>query len=65
MTRPLLTLTDLACHYPIRGGILQRQVNSVKALDGINLTLNRGECLGIVGESGCGKTTLGKTLIRL
>ena len=47
------------------GGVLRRQVNSVKALDGINIDIYRGECLGVVGESGCGKTTTGKTIIGL
>ena len=47
------------------GGVLRRQVKSVKALDGINIDIYRGECLGVVGESGCGKTTTGKTIIGL
>jgi oligopeptide/dipeptide ABC transporter ATP-binding protein len=47
------------------GGVLRRQVNSVKALDGINIDIYRGECLGVVGESGCGKTTTAKTIIGL
>jgi oligopeptide/dipeptide ABC transporter ATP-binding protein len=61
----LLNLVDLKKHYPIHGGVLRRQVASVKALDGIDLTIRRGECLGLVGESGCGKTTTGKAIIRL
>jgi oligopeptide/dipeptide ABC transporter ATP-binding protein len=61
----LLSLVDLKKHYPILGGVLRRQVASVKALDGIDLSILRGECLGLVGESGCGKTTTGKAIIRL
>ena len=67
MTDPtkIISLKDLKKHYPIMGGVLRRQVNSVKALDGINIDIYRGECLGVVGESGCGKTTTGKTIIGL
>ncbi|MGD8664117.1 MAG: ABC transporter ATP-binding protein [Desulfobacterales bacterium] len=61
----ILSLKDLKKHYPIMGGVLRRQVNSVKALDGVNIDIYRGECLGVVGESGCGKTTTGKTIIGL
>ncbi len=61
----ILELRHLTKHYPILGGVLRRQVNSVKALDGIDLDIYRGECLGMVGESGCGKTTTGKAIIRL
>ncbi len=61
----LIELKNLKKHYPIMGGILRKQVNSVKALDGIDLEIYRGECLGLVGESGCGKTTTGKAIIRL
>jgi oligopeptide/dipeptide ABC transporter ATP-binding protein len=61
----ILELRNLKKHFPILGGVFLRQVNSVKALDGIDLDIYRGECLGLVGESGCGKTTAGKTIIRL
>ncbi|PID58270.1 peptide ABC transporter ATP-binding protein [candidate division KSB3 bacterium] len=61
----LLELKHLKKHYPILGGIMRRPVNSVKAVDGINLDIYRGECLGLVGESGCGKTTTGKAIVRL
>ncbi|MCP4020412.1 MAG: ABC transporter ATP-binding protein [Desulfobacteraceae bacterium] len=65
MMEKILELKKLKKHYPIHGGVLRRQLNSVKALDGIDLTINRGECIGIVGESGCGKTTTGKAVIKL
>ncbi len=61
----ILILKKLKKHYPIFGGFFKRQINSVKALDGIDLTVNRGDCIGIVGESGCGKTTTGKALLKL
>jgi len=61
----ILSLQNLKKHYPVTGGVLRREVSSVKALDGIDLDIYRGECLGVVGESGCGKTTTGKTIIRL
>lgn len=61
----ILELKNLKKHYPILGGVFRREVNTVKALDGIDLDVFRGECLGVVGESGCGKTTTGKAIIRL
>lgn len=61
----ILSLQNLKKHYPILGGVLRREVSTVKALDGIDLDIYRGECLGVVGESGCGKTTTGKAIIRL
>jgi len=61
----ILELKNLKKHYPIHGGVFRKEVNTVKALDGIDLDIYRGECLGMVGESGCGKTTTGKTIVRL
>ena len=61
----ILSLQNLKKHYPILGGVFRREVSTVKALDGIDLDIYRGECLGVVGESGCGKTTTGKAIIRL
>jgi len=61
----LLEVNNLKKHFPIKAGILQRTVGHVKAVDGISLHVKKGETLGIVGESGCGKSTAGRTLIRL
>ena len=63
--KTLLEMRNLQKHYPVLGGVLRRRVASVKALDGIDLDIGRGECLGLVGESGCGKTTTGKALVRM
>jgi oligopeptide/dipeptide ABC transporter ATP-binding protein len=60
---PILELSGLKKHYPVRGGVLRRQLTAVRALDGVDLAIERGECLGLVGESGCGKTTAGKTIL--
>ena len=62
---PLLEARAVAKHFPIRKGILKRVVGHVRAVDGVDLTVRRGRTVALVGESGCGKTTLGKTLIRL
>ncbi len=61
----ILEIKGLKKYFPILGGVFRRKVADVRALDGIDLDIFRGECLGLVGESGCGKTTTGKTLIRL
>jgi oligopeptide/dipeptide ABC transporter ATP-binding protein len=63
--RPLLEVRDLVKHFPIKKGVFQRTVAHVKAVDGVSFTLNRRETLGLVGESGCGKTTVGRALLRL
>jgi oligopeptide transport system ATP-binding protein len=62
---PLLSVRDLVKHYPIRGGLLRRQVAKVHAVDGINFDVYPGETFGLVGESGCGKTTAGRAILRL
>ncbi len=62
---PLLRVTGLAKHYPVGAGLFRRRQATVQALNGINLTIARGETLGLIGESGCGKTTLGRTILRL
>ncbi len=61
----LIETRGLKTHFPILKGVLRRQAGAVRAVDGIDLKIGRGEWLGLVGESGCGKTTLGKTIIRL
>jgi len=60
-----LQVSDLQVHFPIRKGLLQRVVGSVKAVDVVSLAIPRGRTLALVGESGCGKTTLGKALLQL
>ena len=62
---PLVTIEDLAVYFPVRKGLLRRTVDQVRAVDGVDLTLARGEILALVGESGCGKTTLGRTILQL
>jgi oligopeptide transport system ATP-binding protein len=62
---PLLELEHLVKYFPVKGGVLQREMAQVHAVDDISLTVYRGETLGLVGESGCGKSTLGRTVVRL
>src|SRR3990172_9509290 len=61
----LLKVDDLKVYFPIRTGFLQRTIGAVKAVDGISFDVRRGETLGLVGESGCGKSTTGRAVIRL
>ena len=62
---PILVMRNLHTHYPIHRGLLGRQAGVVRAVDGIDLSIPKGTTLGLVGESGCGKTTLGRTVMRL
>jgi oligopeptide/dipeptide ABC transporter ATP-binding protein len=61
----LMDIRKLKKHFPIVGGVFRRPIGAVKAVDGVSLTMKQGQWLGLVGESGCGKTTLAKTAIRL
>jgi peptide/nickel transport system ATP-binding protein len=62
---PLMVVRDLVKHFPIRKGLLQRQVGAVRAVDGVSFDVLRGETLGIVGESGCGKSTTARLMLKL
>ncbi|MFB3167280.1 dipeptide ABC transporter ATP-binding protein [Neobacillus sp. 179-C4.2 HS] len=63
--KPLIEVNDLKTYYPIKKGIFSKTVGHVKAVDGVSFSIYPGETLGLVGESGCGKSTIGRTLIRL
>jgi oligopeptide transport system ATP-binding protein len=65
MNAPLLQVKNLVKHFPIKGGLLQREVDRVHAVDGVSFDLQPGETLGVVGESGCGKSTTGRCILRL
>jgi len=63
--QPMLDVRDLKTHFPVRRGLFGRTVGYVRAVDGVSFTLDAGKTLGLVGESGCGKTTTGRTILRL
>ena len=63
--QPLLTVRDLKVHFPVKGGVFQRTVDYVRAVDGISFDVPRGKTVGLVGESGSGKTTTGRAIARL
>jgi peptide/nickel transport system ATP-binding protein len=65
MTAPLLEVQDLQTHFPIRKGLLRKTVGAVRAVDGVSFAIPKGTTLGLVGESGCGKTTAGRSILRL
>ncbi len=61
----LLRVDDLVMHFPIYRGVIRRQVGAVHAVDGVSFEIKRGETMGLVGESGCGKSTTGRTILQL
>lgn len=65
MSEPLLQVKNLVKHFPLKGGVLGRVVDKVHAVDGVSFDLHSGETLGVVGESGCGKSTTGRCILRL
>src|ERR1700731_1028532 len=65
MSQPLVKVENLKKHFPIKGGLLGKNVGEVKAVDGVSFYIKKGETLGLVGESGCGKTTTGRAILQL
>jgi len=65
MSSKLLEVTDLKTYFPVRKGLLRRTVGHIRAVDGVSFAIRRGQTLGLVGESGCGKTTVARTIVRL
>jgi oligopeptide transport system ATP-binding protein len=63
--KALLQAVDIVKYFPIKGGVLLKEIAAVKAVDGVSLTIQEGETVGLVGESGCGKTTFGRAILRL
>ncbi|MDC1390270.1 ABC transporter ATP-binding protein, partial [Acidimicrobiales bacterium] len=64
-TEVIVSVRNLKKHFPIMGGLFRRQVSAVRAVDGVSFDIHRGETLGLVGESGCGKSTTGRVLLQL
>ena len=65
MPNILLDAQNIVKHFPIKGGVFLKEIASVKAVDGVSITIDEGETVGLVGESGCGKTTFGRAILRL
>ena len=65
MSETILKVEDLKKYFPIKGGVFQKTIGNVKAVDGVSFEIKKGETLGLVGESGCGKSTTGRTILRL
>lgn len=65
MSNPVIEVEDLKVHFPVLGGVLRRTIGHVHAVDGVSFSVNNGETLGLVGESGCGKSTTGRAIMRM